>query len=150
MSTKNTNKFVQKDERGRSFVADHFVYRASVTNLAAGTSATSQIAIDADSDFIWTKTAYAGDIDGSPQTDSTRVIPLTRVAITDSGSGRNLQNQAVPIQSLAGHEGLPLNIVVPRVFTANSNVSVTFSNYSADDNYNNVELLFIGYKKLYL
>lgn len=141
---------VLTDENGKRYIPDHFIYMAKVTGLASGASATAQIAIEANSDFVWLKASYMTDIAGAAQTDSTRVIPLVRVAITDSGSGVNLQNTPVPLSSLSGHEGLPLNISQPRTFSANSNISLTFSNYSAATTYANVELAFIGYRKLYV
>lgn len=141
---------VQVDESGRKFIADHFEYSAYIATLANGASATSQIQIEADADFIWTKTLYFCDIAGAVQTDSSRVIPLVAAAITDTGSGRNLQNRAIPLAVMAGHEGLPFNLYQPRVFRANSNIQVTFSNYSAGTTYANLFLVFSGYKKFYL
>lgn len=141
---------VMTDENGRRYIPDHFIYTARVQGIAAGASASALINIEANSDFVWLKTAYAADIAGAAQTDSNRVIPLARVSITDSGSGVNLQNVPVAIPSLAGHEGLPLNLGQPRTFSANSNISLTFSNYSAATTYANLEINFIGYRKLYL
>jgi hypothetical protein len=99
----------QVDEKGRRYIADHFEYSAYVATLANGASATSQIQIEADADFIWVKTLYMADASGASQTDSTRIIPLVAAAITDTGSGRNLQNRAIPLATMAGHEGLPFN-----------------------------------------
>lgn len=141
---------VMTDSNGRKYIPDHFIYSAVVQGLAAGASASALINIEANSDFVWLKSAYFAEIAGGAQTDSTRVIPLVKVAITDSGSGVNLQNIPVSISSLAGHEGLPLNLSQPRTFSANSNISLTFSNYSAATTYANVELNFIGYRKLFI
>lgn len=147
MATKLTT---MTDADGRVFMPDHFIYTARVSNVAAGTSVSALINIEANSDFVWLKTAYMADIAGAAQTDSSRVLPLVRVSITDSGSGVNLQNLPVAISTLAGHEGLPLNLSQPRVFSANSNISLTFSNYSDSTTYANVDISFIGYRKLYL
>lgn len=139
------------DSNGRRYIPDHFIYRAAVTNIAAnGGQASAIVNIEANSDFVWVKSAYVADIAGAAQTDSSRVIPLVRVAINDSGSGTNLQISPIPISALAGHEGLPLNIAQPRIFSGSSQVSFTFSNYSADTVYANVELMLIGYRKIYL
>lgn len=141
---------VQTDENGRRFIPDHFTYTAVVQGIAAGASASALINIEANSDFVWLKTAYMADVAGAAQTDSSRVIPLVKVAITDSGSGVNLQNVPVDVSTIAGHEGLPLNLAQPRVFSANSNISLTFSNYSAATTYGNVAISFIGYRKLFI
>jgi len=141
---------IMTDNNGRQFFPDFFIYMGRVSTLAAGASDTAQINIFADGDFIVTKINYFADIAGAAQTEDSRVIPLVRVQMTDTGSGRNLQNTAVPISSLAGHEGLPMNLPVPRVIKANANLTITFTNYSAATTYANVELAFIGYNKLYV
>ncbi len=141
---------VKTDADGRRYTEDHFIYIAKVATLANGASLTAQVAIEASSDFVWLKTAYFADIAGGAQTDSTRVIPLVDVTITDSGSSRNLQNLPVPISSLAGHEGLPQNLSIGRTFAANSNVTFTMTNTSAGTTYANVKLALIGYRKFYL
>lgn len=131
----------------RKFILDHFIYsNVALTSLAPGTSASVTIPIEADSMFTVVKSSYVADILGAAQTDSTRVIPLISVAITDSGSGRQLQNTPVPISSLAGHEGLPMVWPVPREFLASSTITMTFTNNSTGVTYNNVVLSLIGFK----
>lgn len=140
----------ERDERGNiiaRYTEEYFTYNVSVTALAAGASLTGQIQIEASSDFIWLKTAYFADIAGGAQTDSSRVIPLVNVAITDGGSAKNLQNSPTPIASLAGTEGLPFNLSLGYTFAANSNVSFTFTNRSAATTYANVVLSLIGYRR---
>lgn len=144
------NYDVQVDRDGRRFIADHFIYKVAIATLAAAASATGQIVIEANSDFVWLKTAYVVDIAGAAQSDSSRVIPLVRVLITDSGSGKNLQNLPIPISAMAGHEGLPQNLAFGRTFSASSSISFTFNNYSAATTYANLELSLIGYRKFYV
>lgn len=141
---------VHTDAQGRQFLKDYFTYQTSVGALAASKTLSSQIAIEANSDFVWEKTSYFADLAGAVQTESSRVIPLVNVAITDSGSGRNLQNSAVPISSIAGHEGLPMVLPIGRIFEANATVSFAFTNFSAATTYTNVFLSLIGYKKFYM
>lgn len=143
-------RFIEKvDEQGRRYIDDYFVYNTIVASLANGVSTTNQIQIEANSDFRWEKTSYFAALADAAQTDSGRVIPLVRVAVTDSGSGRNLQNTAVDINSIAGNAGLPFILPVTRIFTANSVVSFTFTNYSAATTYTNIGLSLIGYKRFY-
>lgn len=138
---------MQMDSQGNKFVNDHFVYVASCDSLAAAASFTANISIEADSQFVAVKMSYMADLAGAPQTESTRVIPLIDVYITDSGSGRNLQNTGVPIANIAGEGGLPLVLPVPREFKPSSNISITFRNYSMATTYTNVKLSLIGYKR---
>lgn len=141
---------IQTDEQGRKYIADHFEYTAYVPQLASGATSTSQIQVEADADFVWVRTLYFADIAGAPQTNDDRVIPLVAASITDTGSGRNLQNRALPLAVMGGHEGLGFNLYIPRVFRANSNIQVTMSNYSAATTYDNIFLVFSGYKKFFM
>lgn len=134
----------------KNYIPDYYVYTAELSALTAGSSQTAQINIEADANFVVVKTAYFADIAGGAQTDSSRVIPLIKVALTDSGSGRNLQNSPVPIDCIAGRGSLPFVLPVPRIFSARATLNVTFSNYSAATDYANVVLAFIGYKRFSL
>lgn len=135
------------DKNGDAWVQDYYCYVASAATLAFGTSVTVTLNVEADSNFILTKMAYACDLAGAAQTDSTRIIPLINASIVDSGSGRNLQNLPVPIGVLGGHDGLPFVLPVAREFKPSSSIAVTFANYSAATTYNNVKLMLFGYKK---
>ena len=125
---------------------DQYTYVTSVQALAAGGNDTFNLQIEADAYFIITKMSYMADIAGGAQTEATRVIPLVRVLITDTGSGRNLMNSAVDISSLAGHEGLPFITPTARWILPNSAVNVQFTNYDAAVTYANVSLYFHGKK----
>ena len=134
---------------GKKFSRDYYTYSIEIASIASSASATGQISIDSDSDFVWEKSSYFADVAGAAQTDANKVVPLVTVAITDSGSGRNLQNIPVPIDTIGGRAGLPFLIPSPRVFVANSNITMVFSNYSAATTYENLYYVFIGYKKFY-
>lgn len=146
----NNNKVTLKDEKGRPYVRDYFTYSVTAASIAPGASVTDNIAINADSDFVWEKTSFSAAIADATQTADSRVIPLVRVSITDGGSGRNLQDDPIPVNCIAGDQGLPFNTSVPRVFDANATISVTMSNYSAATTYTNLYIVFHGYKRIYL
>lgn len=131
-------------------IKDHFVYKVAATALSAGTSQTAVINLEADANFIAVKLSYAADVAGGAQTDSTRVVPLVRISIRDSGSGRLLQNAPISLAAIAGTGELPFVLPIPRKFSASSSIQVTFENYSAGTTYTNVELNFIGYKEFML
>jgi hypothetical protein len=126
---------------------DHYIYAAKVINLAAGTTQSQIISIEADANFVAIKAAYFADIAGAPQTEDSKVVPLVNIQIQDSGSGRNLQNIPIPIDSLAGRGNLPFVFPIPREFSANSSLKISFENYSAATTYANVEFSLIGYKR---
>lgn len=138
------NPATGKEEK---FWQDYFTYVALCPSVIAAASFTANINIEADSTFTVVKTAYFADITGAAQTDSTRVVPLINISISDSGSGRNLQNIPVPIDCIAGRGELPYVWPVPREFKPSSNISVTFQNYSAATTYENVKFCMLGFKR---
>lgn len=125
---------------------DFFNYVVLVPSLAATVSAQANINFEADTEFTVVKFEFFADIAGAAQTDSTRVIPLVTVAMTDSGSGRNLQNAPVPIHSLCGIGELGMVLPVPRTFAPNSTLSFTFTNESAATTYTNLRMILTGFK----
>lgn len=129
-------------------VNEFFIYSTErIASLAAGVTATRVISIMANTSFVWQGLAVAADIAGAPQTESSRVIPLVDVIITDTGTGNQLMNGPVPLVSLAGSQGLPSLIPQPKIFKPSSNITVTFKNYSASTTYENLQLSFIGYQE---
>jgi hypothetical protein len=127
------------------FARDFYVYELDFFALANGSSATSNFTIQADSDFFWTSAMYLADIAAATLTDSTRVIPLVTVLITDTGSGRQLMSSAMPLASLFGTGQLPFVLPRQRLFKANSTITVTAANYSTASTYN-FRLSFLGEK----
>jgi len=134
--------------RTRQFITYPFSYVANFPALAFQTNATSQVNIEASSEFVWTKTAYMADIAGGVQTDSSRVIPLVDISFTDTGSARQLQAESVPLSAIAGVGELPFIQSQPLILSANSNLTVSVSNTSAATAYN-LKVVMIGYKKIY-
>ena len=130
---------------GRKFTEDFFTYQFAIASLAAATTATASITIQADSDFDWIMTTSSANIDGgsTPWSDAI-IIPIT-VIITDSGSGRQLMSAGIPIAGLAGTGKQPFILPIRRRFKALSSVTGVFTNYSASQ-YDNIFLNLIGRK----
>jgi len=128
---------------------DFYVYGSSagstVTPLAAGASSSDIINIEADSDFILQKLSYEADIAGAAFTDSSRPIPNVNVQLIDSGSGRQLMQNPLPIPSIFGTGELPFILSNPRFFAKNSTIQVAYTNFDAAIGYS-IRLSFIGYK----
>lgn len=124
---------------------DDYFYIASATALAPAGSVTDNVNIETDSNFIWQKISYFANLANAAQTESSRVIPLINVQFLDSGSGRNLQNNPLPIPAIAGNGQLPFIMPVPRILRANATLSVTFTNFDAAATYN-ITLVLSGYK----
>lgn len=127
-------------------VKDYYSYSALVSSLASGASQSASISIEADSEFVAVKYSYFVDIAGATQTDATKVVPLISMELTDTGSGRSLQNIALPIDTIAGRGDLPFILPQPRRFKAKSTIQFRFTNYSAATTYANIYFVMSGYK----
>jgi len=130
---------------GQERIKEFFTYQETFSALTSGNSATGNINIQADSDFVMQKLTYQADIAAATQTDSNRVIPNATIVITDTGSGRQLMESAVPITSLFGTGELPFILPTPRMFLARSTIALVVANFDAAVDYN-IRLSFIGYK----
>lgn len=127
---------------------DLYTYTAGftgATTLAAGASLTDIINFESDSDFIWTKTTYVA-YDAAVAAGGNKVVAVT-VAINDSGTGRNLQQEATPIANVAGTGTLPYILPQARTIKGNSTLQFVFTNYSAADTYQYVYFTLHGYKE---
>lgn len=124
---------------------DFFVYGVTFASIAATANASSIVQVEANSDFYLTKITYFASLAGAVQTDSTRVIPLITLQIADTGSSRNLFNQAVPLSCVAGEGDLPFITPLQRLFRANASININLSNFSAATTYR-LDLCLIGYK----
>ena len=128
-----------------SFYRQYYIYEAQALALAAGGTATDNIQIDSDADFIWTKATYEADIAAAAFTDSTRPIPNVNLQLNDTGSGRNFFNDVIPVPSMFGTGEIPFILPVQQRLRRNSTLQVNFTNFDAAVTYN-LRLAFIGYK----
>ena len=132
-----------------SVIEDFFGYTTGRVALTAAIGATglANIAIQADSDFLWEKLTFSADA-GAALTEATRVIPLVTLMITDSGSGRQMFNFPTTIGTICGTGGLPYILSKPKLFDANSLIQVTLVNLIASAV--NVEIMLSGRKRFTL
>lgn len=124
---------------------DFYIYEAAVAALGVGLSANDVINIEADSDFILQKLTYQADLAGVAQLDGTRVIPNVLVQLTDTGSGRQLMQNPIPIPSFFGIGAIPFILPNPRLFMRNSTIQIAFTSFEVAAT-PTVRLAFIGYK----
>jgi hypothetical protein len=124
---------------------DFFVYTVFSDDLAAGAADNKAIQIQADSDFELQKLTFFADIAGAAQTESSRVLPLITVQLTDTGTGRQLFNAPIAIPALFGDGRIPFILPTTKLFSKNSSVTVALSNFSAATTYD-LRLFLIGSK----
>lgn len=123
-----------------------FAYSVRFPELVPGQTATSQIQIQADSDFLTHNQTMFVDVDGAAQVSSTREVPLCSVMLIDTGSGRQLYNEPLSIGSQFGTGELPYILPRPRYLFARATLQVQVTNYSAATTYKNLYLVFNGEK----
>jgi len=124
---------------------DFYVYEQDFDLLASGSSATGNVNIQADSDFVLQKLTVFADIAGAAQLSDSRVVPLCSLQVTDSGSGRQLFESAVPVPAIFGNGELPFILPTPKLFPARSTITLNVANFSAATTYN-LKFALIGYK----
>lgn len=124
----------------------YYVYTLGVDSIAASAVASDTVNIENDSQFIWTKTSYFCDLAGAAQTDSSRVIPLVNLQITDSGSARQFFDEAQPVNSIAGQGNIPFILPSPFVFKNNANINASFTNFSNASTYLNLKISLHGFR----
>jgi hypothetical protein len=129
---------------------DFFFYThppVSVSSVAP--NANGQIQTDTDSDFYVVAISQQTDIAQAAITESTNPIPLIRVTITDSGSGKALMNAGVPLGALAGDGKRPYRFIRPRLIVGGSNINIAFASYVAAGTTYEVQVILHGYKRYY-
>ena len=124
---------------------DFYSYTQRTTNLAAGATVALTYQIEADSYFYMNALSYQADLAGAALTDSGNIVPLITLLLFDSGSGRNLMANAVPLNAIAGYNGAPFRLPKPRRFAATAQITATLVNYSAATAYN-LSLTLSGFK----
>lgn len=110
--------------------------------IAAATTATRDVVIQNDADFLIVSIAGVVFDAGAITQPTTR--PL-RLAITDTGSGRNFQSRAMWWDSIVGSGQLPGYWPYPKIVPRASTISVELANIAPADAYD-VNILLVGFK----
>ena len=132
--------------RAKRILRDPFSYVITFASIAAAANSTETVNIQADSDFLIQAQNYMVDIAAAIQTDSSRVIPIATVLMTDTGSGRQLMDNEQPLSSIFGTGMEPYVLPQPKLMSARSSLSVKVTNTSASTTYTSLKLSFIGVK----
>jgi hypothetical protein len=100
-----------------------------------------------DADFECRRIMYHCDAAAGQTTVSTVPVPNMTILITDGGSGRALMNQAAPLASICSDEGAePRDLCWPKIFTRNSLITVSITNFDAAVVTNNIRITMAGRK----
>jgi hypothetical protein len=128
--------------------SDYFWYANRVTGLSSvALTATGIINLDADSNFYCVALTYVADIAGAAYTESTWLLPLLTLLITDTGSGKALMNQPLLMPGFMGDGKRPYRFVRPRVFLANASIQLSYNaGFMAAGTTYNAQTILHGYK----
>jgi len=132
--------------RARRVLRDPFSYVITFTSIAAGANSTVNVDFQADSDFLIQAQNYMVDIAGAAQTDSSRVVPLCDILMTDTGSGRQLMSADQPVTSIFGTGMETYVLPQAKLMAARSSLACKVTNNSNATTYANLKLSFIGVK----
>lgn len=120
---------------------DFFIYTANFLPLAISATATTDIAIQSDSDFVIVACVQLvlTDADAGPA-----LQPLATVTLLDAGSGRQLMDRAVAVENLYGTAQRPAYLPMPKLIKRASTFSTTLTNLEATAR--NYRLSYWGFK----
>lgn len=130
--------------------ADYFFYQTLVQGLSStAPNGTSQIQIDAGTDFLWIATTYQADLAAAAQTINSLPVPLVTLLMTDTGATKNLSNAPTPLNCIAGTAEFPYRLIQPRLFRASSVINFTWTSYvAAGTTYSNIYLVMHGIRMI--
>lgn len=129
----------------KKVVLDHFTYTATWNPLGASATTPVTIPISADSDFVWMETtgvAYTGVNVLDP-------APDLLLMFTDTGSGRNLQDNAIHWMNIVGNAQWPYVLPEPKLLIGNGGLMITAINNVAIA-VGRLDIALIGVKVFYL
>jgi hypothetical protein len=117
----------------------------AANNIAAGTTVTVNVQIDAGSPFVIVNQTYDANTANAARASGTYVVPNAIVLLTDTGSNRTLMDVAVPIPNIFGNGQFPFVLAEPKIMQANSQLQCAITNIDAAAGYN-IRLSFNGFK----
>lgn len=131
----------------RLFTLDPFTFVINFTPLTASNTATDSFITQADSGFALVKTSFvisdAANVFIANISDTPKFSPQI-ITLSDSGSGRDLSNSGVPINSYFGSGERPFIWARPKILDPNSTFTARIQNLVATAF--NIRLSFHGFK----
>lgn len=130
--------------RVRTRVKDFFTYNIVFNTLAASATSTNSANIQGDSDFWLIATSMIVTNAAGTSFTSPASVPVT-IELSDTASGRTLQDSASALSSVFGTAQLPFYLPFPREFKAGGQLQAKLQNQDSGNAYL-VRLSFHGFK----
>ena len=135
--------FASKFYQGRPLLLVPYAYNVTFSSLTAGSSATQTVNISANADFIVTGLHHRANVAAAGQNVSTKVAPLARILVTDSGSNEQFTNSAVDLENYSTNGNIINKFDYPRIVSGRSTLTVQLTSYEASQTLN-VDIVFEG------
>lgn len=119
-------------------------YTVTFLALAQNASATQQIQISANGDFVLTGLKHRAQI-GTAQTIGNKTAPFVRLLIVDSGSNEQFTAQAVDLENYSQNGVSPNALPYPRFINGRGSLSVQATNYAPTvETYTSIDVFLEG------
>jgi ABC-type Fe3+-siderophore transport system permease subunit len=122
---------------------ESYAYNLTFTGIAAGGSATQNVTINSNADFVLTQISHRANVAAAGQTVSTKTAPLARVQITDTGSARPFFNSAVDLENFSANADPNRIMPFPRWVAGNTTLTTQVTSYEASQTLN-IDLCLAG------
>lgn len=126
--------------------AEYFVYTfPEFGPMTAALVSQQQVIIQANTAFEMREIVYFWNLANAAFTESTRPVPNVTLQLQDSGSGKNLFSAPAPLNSVAvNSESRRRALQWPRIFSPNSTITATLTNFDAAATTGRARLCLIG------
>jgi hypothetical protein len=138
------NRQLDAAQVGRRIELDLYFYSAIFNTLGGAATATVNVPVTNDSDFV----LDAINLVAYTAAGVFLVEPDYQIGLTDSGSGRNLQDAPVHVANITGSGMETFRLPEPKLFKGSATIQVTLVNNTAVAA--KVDVALIGRKIFYL
>jgi len=137
------NEFASRFYGGKPLLLVPYAYNTTFSSLTAGASQTNIINITANADFIATGFHHRANVAAGAQNVSTKVAPLVRMLVTDSGSNEQFTNVAVDLENYSTNGNIINSLPYPRIISGRSSLTIALTSYEASNTLN-IDIMLEG------
>lgn len=142
-SIADIQSFVAMLYGGKNITVAGYVYPMTFSALAQGASATQQLGILSNADFLFLGMSHRANIAAAQQVSS-KTSPFVRILLTDSSSGEQLMSAAVDLENYSSNDGKIRAMGYPRLLQGRSSLTVTLTSYAPTAETYSIDLAFHG------
>jgi hypothetical protein len=128
--------FASRHYNGRQVLVTPWAYTLSFSNFSAGTTQSKTITMLANADFIALQFHHRATLDDATQTVTTKVAPLVRMLVVDSGSQEQFTAAAVDLECYSTNGNITNQLPYPRILEGKTTITIQVTSYAASQGYN--------------